>query len=86
MNLQNPFEDSRAQFRSFYWLKFFDFAQNSSEERQAATCCFSKEFCENLGNLLTNSKKEIKIQNRIVHALPEFKRVLLIQKHLLLSD
>jgi hypothetical protein len=55
---------------------FLGFAQNSIEKPQAATCRFSKEFCENLGNVLTNSKEGVKIQKRIVNALPVFKRVL----------
>jgi hypothetical protein len=40
-----------------------------------------KEFCENLENVPTNRKKDITMQERIVHALPFFKRVLPIQKH-----
>jgi hypothetical protein len=35
-----------------------------------------QKFCENLGNVSTNRKKGIKIQKRIVHALPVFRRVL----------
>jgi hypothetical protein len=31
--------------------KFIGFAQNSFEERQAATCRFLKEFCKNLGKV-----------------------------------
>jgi hypothetical protein len=34
---------------------------------------FSKEFCQNLGNALTNRKKGIKIQKRIIYALSAFK-------------
>jgi hypothetical protein len=56
------------------------------KSRQAAMCRFSKEFCENPGNGLTNRKKGIKLQKRLVHALSVFKRVLLIQKHLVFSD
>jgi hypothetical protein len=41
------------------------FALNSYEERQAATCHFSKEFGANPGNLVTNRKKCIKIKKRI---------------------
>jgi hypothetical protein len=55
---------------------FLGFAQNSFEKQQAATCCFSKEFCENPGNVLTNRKERIKIQKRIVNSLTVFKRVL----------
>jgi hypothetical protein len=64
---------------------FLGFAQNSFEKRQAATCRFSKEFYENPGNVLTNRKEGIKIQKRIVNALPVFKRVMYIQKLLVLS-
>jgi hypothetical protein len=38
---------------------FLRFAQNSFEKWQAAICHISKEFCENLGNVLTNRKKGI---------------------------
>jgi hypothetical protein len=55
---------------------FLGFAQNSYEKQQAATCRFSKEFRENPGKILTNRKEGIKIQKRIVNALPVFKRVL----------
>jgi hypothetical protein len=55
---------------------FLGFAQNSFEMQHAATCRFSKEFCENPGNVLTNRKEGIKIQKRIMNALPVFKRVL----------
>jgi hypothetical protein len=55
---------------------FLGFTQNSFEKQQAATCHFSKEFCENPGNVLTNTKEGIKIQKRIGYALPVFKRVL----------
>jgi hypothetical protein len=40
---------------------FLGFSQNSFEERQAATCPYSKEFCENPVNVSTNRKKGIKI-------------------------
>jgi hypothetical protein len=52
------------------------FAHNSFEMQHAATCHFSKEFCENPGNVLTNRKEGIKIQKKIVNALQVFKRVL----------
>jgi hypothetical protein len=55
---------------------FIRFAENSFQKRQAATCCFSKEFCENPGNVPTKRKKGIKIQKRIMQAHPVFKRVL----------
>jgi hypothetical protein len=56
--------------------KLLGLAQNSFEKRQAATCCFSKEFCENLGNVVTYRKERIKIQKRIVLPLTILKRVL----------
>jgi hypothetical protein len=55
---------------------FLGFAQNSFEKQQAATCCFSQEFRENPGKILTDRKEGIKIQKRIVKALTVFKRVL----------
>jgi hypothetical protein len=55
---------------------FLGFAQNSFGMQHAATFCFSKEFCENPGNVSTNRKEGIKIQKRIENALPVFKRVL----------
>jgi hypothetical protein len=56
--------------------EFLRFAQNSFEKGKAATCRFSKEFCENPVNALTKRNKGNKIQKRIVNALPVFKRVL----------
>jgi hypothetical protein len=46
---------------------------------------FANNSFENPGNVPTNRKKGIKNQKRIVQALPIFKRVLKIQKHLVLS-
>jgi hypothetical protein len=61
--------------------EFLGFAHNSFEKGKSAIHCrFSKEFCENQGNALTNRKEGNKIQKRIVNALPVFKRVLKIQK------
>jgi hypothetical protein len=65
--------------------KLVGFAQYSFEKRQAVSCRFSKEFCEYPGNVLTNRKEGIKIQKRMVHPLTIFKRVLQIQKLLVLS-
>jgi hypothetical protein len=48
---------------------FLGCAHNSFEKGKAATCRFSKEFCEYLGNVLTNRKEGIKIQKIIVNAL-----------------
>ncbi len=45
---------------------FLGFALNSFEKEKAATFCFSKEFCVNPGNVITNRKDGIKIQKRIV--------------------
>jgi hypothetical protein len=45
---------------------FLGFAHNSFEKEKAATFCFSKEFCVNPGNVVTNRKEGIKIQKRIV--------------------
>jgi hypothetical protein len=55
---------------------FLGFSHNSCEKGKVATCRFSKEFCENLGNALTNRKEGNRIKKRIVNALPAFKRVL----------
>jgi hypothetical protein len=55
---------------------FLGFAHNSFEKQQAATCCFSKEFRESPGKIITNRKEGNKIQKRIVKALPVLKRVL----------
>jgi purine nucleoside phosphorylase len=52
--------------------EFIGFAHNSFEKGKAATCRFSKEFCENLRNALTNRKEGNKIQKRIVNELPVF--------------
>jgi hypothetical protein len=52
---------------------FLGYSHNSFEKQQPAPCRFSKEFCENPGNVLTNRKEGIEIQKRIVNALPVFK-------------
>jgi hypothetical protein len=39
---------------------FSGFAHNSFEKGKAATCHFSKEFCENPENVITNRKEGIK--------------------------
>jgi hypothetical protein len=41
--------------------KLHGLAQNSFEERQAATCRFSKEFSENPGNVATKRKEGKKV-------------------------
>jgi hypothetical protein len=76
--------DRRVRFPSSC-LAFLGFTQNSFENRLEATSLFSKRFCNNSGNVPTNRKKGINIQKGIVHALPIFKRVLKIQKLLVLS-
>ncbi len=55
LNLQISFDDRRVLLPSSYWL--IQFAHTSIEERQAATCRFLKEFCENPGNVSTNRIK-----------------------------
>jgi hypothetical protein len=63
-----------VQFLSSYWLiKSQDLNITLLKKGQAASCRFSKEFCESLGNILTNRKEGIKIQRRIVHPLTIFK-------------
>jgi hypothetical protein len=65
---------------------FLDFEQNSFEKQQAATCHFSKSFVKIHATCKPVERKRfLKIQNRIVCALHVFKRVLLIQKLLVLS-
>ncbi len=61
-------------------------AQNYFEMQQVTTCNFSNKFHENLEKLLTSSKKRIKMEKRIVRALPVFTRVLQIQKHLVFKE
>jgi hypothetical protein len=48
--------------------------------QQATTRRFSKGNCANPGNVMTNRKKGIKIQKRVVHALKLFKILLQIKK------
>jgi hypothetical protein len=64
---------------------FLRFPQNLFEKGLKATCLFSNKCCTNLGNLPANRQRGIKIQKRIVHALPLLKRVLKIQKLLMLK-
>jgi hypothetical protein len=65
---------------------FIGFAPNSFAKQQATACRISNEFQENPRKLFTSMKKGIKIEKRIVHALSVVKRVLQIQKHLVLSN
>jgi hypothetical protein len=75
--LQNSFERQQSAVPLFLLVDiFFGFAENSSEKWKAAICCFAKELCKNLGNVLTNRKIRIKLQKSIMHALFFFKRVL----------
>jgi hypothetical protein len=60
------------------------FAQSSFEKRQATSCRFSKQFCENPENVAINRMEGVN-QKRIVYPLTIFKRVLQIQKFLVLS-
>jgi hypothetical protein len=41
---------------------FLRFAHNSFEKGKVATCRFSKEFCKNPGNAITNRKEGIKFK------------------------
>jgi hypothetical protein len=59
--------------------KLLRFARNSFVKRQAATYHFSKEFCENPGNVTTN-RNEGKNSEEIEHPFTIFKRVLQFQK------
>ncbi len=71
------FEDRRVLLSSFYWLiHFSDLQITLWKSGRQLLAAFSKEFYENPGNVSTNRKKGVKIQRRIVHALPVFKRVL----------
>jgi hypothetical protein len=80
LNLPNPFEDNIVQTPSSCWANISRiFIRNTFEKRQEVTCSFSKEFCENLGNLPTNRKKGMKILKVITDALPEFQIILQIQ-------
>jgi hypothetical protein len=60
---------------SFFLLvdRFPGCTRNPFEKRQAAACCFAKEFRANPGNMSTNRQEEIKIQKRIVPPLKIFK-------------
>jgi hypothetical protein len=53
---------------------FFGFADNSFEERQAATCPFQKTFAK-VREMYQPIGKGIKIHKRIMYALPDFKSV-----------
>jgi hypothetical protein len=63
---------------------FLGFAENSFEKSQAAFCRFSKEFMK-IREMRQPIRRKGLIQNRTVHALPVFKRVMQIQKHSELS-
>jgi hypothetical protein len=43
---------------------------NSFEKQQAALASFQQDYCANPGNRLTNMKKEIQIQKKIVDIFP----------------
>jgi hypothetical protein len=48
---------------------FPGFSKNSFEKKQAATCRFSKQFCENPENVPVDRKKGIKIKTQTVNTL-----------------
>jgi hypothetical protein len=85
LNLQNLFKDKKCRHYSLLNFNPFlsigrqlsGFSQNSFEKRQVVTCCCSKEFCANQRNVSTNRLREF--------YCAVFKRVLQIQKHLVLS-
>jgi hypothetical protein len=79
------FANSETASANLFFLlvdKFLEFAQNSSEKWQAATCHLSEEFHESQEKVMNKRKKESKIQSRIVHTLVTFKRVLRTQSFL----
>jgi hypothetical protein len=63
---------------------FPGFVRNPFDQRQATPCHFSKDFCANQGNVLTNEKKRIKLQKRIVHTHLQTSKAFGVQKLLVL--
>jgi hypothetical protein len=59
---------------SFFYGVSENLHQTLKSKRQAGTCHFSKDFQDNPGNLLTDRKKEMKNQKKIVQALQVLKR------------
>jgi hypothetical protein len=82
LNLQNSFGGDKVQFPLFLLV---DTLLVSSRQ---STVIFQRSFVfENPENMPTNRKTGIKqILKTIIHALPVFKRVLQIQKNLVLSS
>jgi hypothetical protein len=66
-------------------MLFSGFHKNILKSGLQPLALFKKVFSKNLGIVPTNKKKEIKIQQRMVHVLPIFKRFSKIQKFLVLS-
>ncbi len=64
---------------------FPGFVRNPFDQRQATPCHFSKDFCANPGNVLTNEKKRIKLQKRIVHTHLQTSKAFGVQKLLVLN-
>jgi hypothetical protein len=60
-------------------LTHFSDLHRTLERLQEITCHFSKEFCENPGNVPTNRKKGLKLQKRAMHALLVLTKVFQIQ-------
>jgi hypothetical protein len=75
--LETLLQDGNVPFSSTYWLRHFLDSQRTLEKQQAATCCFSKEFYENSGNLPTNRKNSA--------CIPYLQGFLQMQKQLVLS-
>jgi hypothetical protein len=62
LNLQNSFKDRRVQFTSSYWLMYFSDLHITLLKSNRQLLAAFQEFCENPGNVLTNRKDGIKIQ------------------------
>ncbi len=77
-DLLNVFEDSKVQYPSLYWLIHL---LDLHRTQQAATCRFSKEFCENLGNVCTSRKTYNSKENSAYSLVKSFQ----IQKQSVLS-
>jgi hypothetical protein len=81
LNLLNSFEDSKVQLTSSYWLIHFSGLHRALlKSRRLLHAAFKESSVKIWESCLTNRKKGNKIQNRTVHALPAFERLLKIQK------
>jgi hypothetical protein len=70
LNLPNPFEDSRVQIPSYYWLiHFSDLRKTLLKIVRHPVAAFQKSVVTNFGNVPTNKKKGITIQKRKVQVL-----------------